>query len=176
MAAASEPPLLVYYFPAIAPGVRTLDQIERLLEIPGVAGLKFTDFDLYKLFLLKKRGCRAVFNGHDEIPAAGLLMGADGGIGSFYNLAPELFVEVYRLARQGSWEQARQAQARINQLIEIVLDFPLIPAIKTILAWQGIPCGEAIAPRRAMSPGERERLRARTEQSSFAHLLAATTQ
>ena len=42
--------------------------------------LKFTDFDLYKLSQIKKRG-HIVFNGHDEVLTAGLLMGADGGIG-----------------------------------------------------------------------------------------------
>jgi len=32
----------------------------------------------YKLSLLKRHGCRLIFNGHDEVLAAGLLMGADG--------------------------------------------------------------------------------------------------
>lgn len=172
IAAASDLPLLVYYFPAVSPGVRTLEEIEQLLAIPNVVGLKFTDFDLYKLSLVKKRGSRTVFNGHDEVLAAGLLMGADGGIGSFYNLIPDLFVEVFRLSRQGEWERARQLQARINELIEIVLDFPLIPAIKTILAWQGIPCGQAVLPRRSLTPEESERLRAALQRSSFAYLLS----
>jgi len=171
VASVSELPAIVYYYPAISPGVRTLDEIERLLEIPGVIGLKFTDFDLYKLSILKRHGCRVLFNGHDEVLAAGLLMGADGGIGSFYNLIPELFVEVYRLARQQRWEQARAVQQRINELVEICLRFPLIPAIKTILGWTGIPCGEAVRPRRALTIEEAQQLREMLRESSFAFLL-----
>jgi len=171
VAAASELPVLVYYFPAFSPGVRTLEEIEELLAIPGVVGLKFTDFDLFRLSVLKRHGCRVLFNGHDEVLAAGLLMGADGGIGSFYNLIPELFVELFRLARQGQWEQARQVQQRINELVEIALNFPLIPAIKTILSWRGIPCGEAILPRQALTPEQVQRLRQMLGGSSFAFLL-----
>jgi len=171
VAAASELPVLVYYFPAFSPGVRTLEEIEELLAIPGVVGLKFTDFDLFRLSVLKRHGCRVIFNGHDEVLAAGLLMGADGGIGSFYNLIPELFVELFRLARQGQWEQARQVQQRINELVEIALNFPLIPAIKTILSWRGIPCGEAILPRQALTPEQVQRLRQMLGGSSFAFLL-----
>jgi N-acetylneuraminate lyase len=171
IASASEVPVIVYYYPAISPGVRTLEEIERLLEIPGVIGLKFTDFDLYKLSILKRHGCRLIFNGHDEVLAAGLLLGADGGIGSFYNLIPELFVELFRLARQGQWEQARQVQQRINELVEICLRFPLIPAIKTILGWTGLPCGEALRPRRSLRVEEMQQLRALLRESSFAFLL-----
>ncbi len=173
IAAASELPLLVYYYPAVSPGVRTLEEIEALLEIPNVVGLKFTDFDLYKLSVLKRRRGCTIFNGHDEVLAAGLLMGADGGIGSFYNLIPELFVEVFRLSRQAAWDQVRQVQARINELIEIVLAFPLVPAIKTILGWQGIPCGNAVLPRRALTGDESNGLRAALQKSSFAYLAGA---
>lgn len=172
IAAASDLPVLVYYYPAISPGVRTLQEIEELLAIPNVVGVKFTDFDLYKLSMLKKHGCRVIFNGHDEVLAAGLLMGADGGIGSFYNLIPELFVEVFLLSRQGEWERARQVQARINELIEIVLEFPLVPAIKTILSWGGIPCGQAVLPRRPLNEEECRRLRSALERSSFVYLLS----
>ncbi len=171
VASVSELPVIVYYYPAISPGVRTLEEIQRLLEIRGVIGLKFTDFDLYKLSILKRHGCGVVFSGHDEVLAAGLLMGADGGIGSFYNLVPGLFVQVYRLSRQGQWEQARQVQRRINELVEICLRFPLIPAIKTILGWSGIPCGEAVRPRRALTIEEAQQLRAMLRESSFAFLL-----
>jgi N-acetylneuraminate lyase len=58
-----------------------------------------------------------VFNGRDEGLAAGLLMGADGGIGSSYNVAPELFVAICTAAAEGRWEDARTAQRRANTLI-----------------------------------------------------------
>jgi N-acetylneuraminate lyase len=172
LAHASDLPVLVYYFPAICPAIQAAEQALELLDIPNVIGLKFTDFDLYKMSLIKKRKC-VVFNGHDEVLIAGLLMGADGGIGSFYNLIPEHFVEALRLVRENRWEEARQVQGRINELVEIGLRFPLIPAIKTILRWQGIGCGEALAPRRRLTAEENSRLRDALMASSFAHLAEA---
>jgi len=172
LAAVSDLPVLVYYFPAICPAIQGTQQVLELLDIPNVIGLKFTDFDLYKLSQIKQRGC-VVFNGHDEMLIAGMLMGADGGIGSFYNLIPELLAEAFRLVRQNQWEKARQVQWRINELVEIGLRFPLVPAIKTILRWQGLDCGEALAPRRRLTDEENCRLRELLQNSSFEYLASA---
>lgn len=153
LAAASDVPVLLYWFPEFCPAVSETDQILDLLAIPNVIGLKFTDFDLFRLSTLKKTGA-VVFNGRDEILAAGLLMGADGGIGSFYNLVPEWFVELYLLARAGRWEEASRVQMRINSLIEVVLRFPLIPTLKRMLTWSGIECGGCVEPRLGLSESD----------------------
>lgn len=163
VAAAATVPFLVYYFPDVCPGISSAEHIETLLGISGVAGLKFTDFDLCKMMRLKQSGA-VIYNGRDEVLAAGLLMGADGGIGSFYNIAPELFVDVYENTRHGRWKQAVETQKRINALIRVTLQFPLIPAIKQILAWSGIGCGPAIEPRRPLTEAETSALRQALEQ------------
>jgi N-acetylneuraminate lyase len=167
IAAASDLPVLVYYFPEFSNSVRTLEQIDELCSIPNIVGLKFTDFDLYRLSLISRAG-RVIFSGRDEVFAAGMLMGASGGIGSFYNLAPELFVEVWRHSRECRFAEARRVQDRINDLIRIVLAVPMLPAIKTILGWSGIACGPCFAPRRALSREEEERLRSELEKAGFA--------
>ncbi|MBC8165009.1 MAG: dihydrodipicolinate synthase family protein, partial [Bryobacteraceae bacterium] len=172
IAAASSLPVFVYYFPEIAPAISTADQIFELCEIPNVAGLKFTDFDLYKLGRVRAAG-NVLFNGRDEILVAGLLMGADGGIGTFYNLVPELFVQVYDLALAGKWDEAKKVQDRINRLITVVLRFPLFPAIKEILGWSGIDCGQCVAPRRRLTSEERMALRSALHEAGFAALAGA---
>ena len=95
IATASDLPLLMYYFPSYAPSVNTLAQILELCAIPNVIGLKFTANDLFLLSEIKKSGA-TIFYGTDEMLLAGLVMGADGGIGSFYNVAPGLFAQLYR--------------------------------------------------------------------------------
>lgn len=166
LAEATGLPLLLYFFPAASPAVLTFAHIERLCRIPGVAGLKFTSFDLYTLSRAKALG-KVVLNGHDEVLAAGLLMGADGGIGSFYNVEPGLFVALYEAARTGDWVEARRLQDRINSLISIVLEYPLFPALKRILTWRGIDCGHCVRPRRALSAEEEDRLRSSLLQAGF---------
>ena len=167
LAAVSDPPLFVYYYPAFSQAIASLSALEELLEIPNVAGIKFTGFDLYTLSLLKQSGA-VVFNGHDKVLVAGLLMGADGGIGSFYNLVPELFVELYEKAARGDWPAARAAQSRINELIRLTLEFPMLPAIKKMLEWSGIACGPCFRPRRPLAPEQERRLAEALAVSSFA--------
>lgn len=153
IASASDLPLLIYYFPAYAPSVNSLDLILELCAIPNVCGLKFTSNDLFLLSEVKKSGA-TVFYGTDEMLLAGLVMGADGGIGSFYNVAPELFVRLWTLTRKGEWEQARTMQQQINELLAIGLRFPVHPAVKAMIARRGIDCGKCLPPRRHLTAEE----------------------
>jgi N-acetylneuraminate lyase len=160
LAAASELPLLIYYFPALSPAITHVQQIIELCEIPNVVGLKFTDFDLFKMSIVKESGA-TVFSGYDEVLVAGLLMGADGGIGTFYNLVPELFVQIYELSVAQKWQEARAVQKTINDLIRAFGQLPFFPAVKRMLAWSGIDCGECLPPRRSLSETEESQLRAK---------------
>lgn len=163
IAAASDVPLLIYYFPEICAAIKTADQILELCAIPNVVGLKFTDFDLYRLRCIRQSGS-IIFNGRDEILAAGLLMGADGGIGTFYNVVPELFVDLYSRALRGDWTGARATQDRINGIIKIALRFPAFPAVKQMLRWSGIDCGECIRPRAGLTPAQKAELRRQLDE------------
>jgi N-acetylneuraminate lyase len=157
IASAADLPVLVYYFPEFSRAVSSLDEILSLCSIPNVVGLKFTDFDFYRLSLIARAG-HVIVSGRDEAFACGVLMGASGGIGSFYNLVPEMFVEVWQAGLAGDFAAARRCQDRINDLIRAILGFPMIPAIKTLLTWSGIDCGQAVAPRRPLTDEERRRL------------------
>jgi N-acetylneuraminate lyase len=159
----SSVPFLVYHFPALSQPM-SLDQLESLCHIPGVVGLKFTSFDLFSLRQLVTAG-HVIFNGHDEVLAPGLLMGAHGGIGSTYNLMADLFVALNRQASAGQWTDAIATQDRINLRIRTLLRFPLIPAIKQVLTWRGIDCGFAVEPRAGLTSEQQTELRARMEST-----------
>lgn len=162
-------PLLVYFFPAFAAAPKSLGDLLSLCEIPNVAGLKFTSTDLYTMGELKRQGA-VIYNGFDEILVAGLLMGADGGIGSFYNVCPQWFVELYQATRRGDWAAARAAQARVNEIITIGLRYPVQSAVKEMLRWLGLDCGVCALPRRQLSPAEIVSLREAIEVSPLAAL------
>ena len=67
-----------------------------------------------------------------------------------------------------NWESARRVQYRINTAIQIVLRFPLFPAIKEILGWRGIDCGPCIAPRGPLTPDQAADLRRQFEAAGLA--------
>ncbi|MCW5962559.1 MAG: dihydrodipicolinate synthase family protein [Bryobacterales bacterium] len=167
LASASSVPVLVYYFPEFSAAIKTVDEVFELCAIPNIVGLKFTDFDLYRLSLIQRAG-HTILNGRDEVFAAGLLMGAHGGIGSFYNLTPELFVSVYNDSLAGRWTEARATQDRINDLIRTVLAFPMMASIKKLLTWSGIDCGDPVLPRRTLTREEEGGLRTAVERAGFA--------
>jgi N-acetylneuraminate lyase len=177
LAAASDVPLFIYYFPDLCPAIADTAQILELAAIPNVAGLKFTDFNLYKLWSIRSEGS-IIYSGRDEVLVAGLLMGADGGIGTFYNLVPDWFVEVYRRSRAGDWAGARAMQDDINELIRVVLRFPAFAAVKMLLARMGLDCGDCLPPRRPLTDVEEQNLLAVLEPTSFARtrLVASTNQ
>lgn len=166
LASASALPLLIYYFPAFAPAINSVHQILELCEIPNVQGLKFTDADLFKMSEIKRQGA-TIFYGSDEMLTAGLIMGADGGIGSFYNVMPKQFVELYELTRQNQWQQARAVQTIINEVIAVGLRYPVNAAVKAMLNSLGLDCGGVIPPRRNLTDQETRDLQQRFAQTQF---------
>ena len=174
LAGASDLPLVVYYFPDAVRAIDTAEQLEALCALPNVAGVKFTDFDLFRMSSLARSG-RTLFNGRDEVLAAGLLMGAHGGIGTFYNLLPELFVEIYEAATAGRWDDARAAQQRVNTVIRITLRFPLFPAVKQMLAWSGLDCGACLPPRGRLDAEQQAHLRDALTAAGFPDLAGHAT-
>lgn len=158
LAASTGLPFLAYYIPSGPSESLSVDQLTEICRLPGVAGIKYTDYDLYTLSLLAREGF-LLFNGRDEVLAAGLLMGACGGIGSIYNLVPGWFVELNQLALAGRWPEARLLQDRINDLIRVLLRFPFLSALKKVLTWEGIPCGSVVRPRTVLTPAQETQLR-----------------
>lgn len=157
LAAASDLPLMIYYFPDLAPALNSYEEIAALCRIPNVIGLKFTDFNLFTLTRLKEDGM-LIWNGRDEVFAAGLLMGADGGVGTFYNVIPEWFVEVYRLMQERRADEAMVRQRQINKYVAITLRYPPLPSIKAILRRSGLDCGVCLAPRQELDAQTEARL------------------
>ena len=104
---------LVYHIPPITKTNPTLAELLELVDIAGVVGLKFTDWNLFLLRRLRlERPDIVIFNGFDEMFTPAMMYGADGGIGTNYNLFPRLFVNMYRSVKSGDIEKAMDMQLR----------------------------------------------------------------
>ncbi|MBW8747986.1 MAG: dihydrodipicolinate synthase family protein, partial [Acidobacteria bacterium] len=84
---------------------------------------------------------KLVFNGYDEALAAGLLMGAQGGIGTTYNLLGPVYLDIFRAVQQGDWETARTLQYDANAVLDILFRYPFFPAVREAVKHMGIDCG-----------------------------------
>jgi N-acetylneuraminate lyase len=159
-------PLILYYFPEVCPDAfQRAEELEEVSALPNVSGVKFTDFNLFLLQRLTQLG-KVVYNGRDEVLAAGLLMGAQGGIGSTYNLVPEVYVALYRHTLRGEWEKARQLQQMLNQLIATLIKYPFLPALKAALGSGGFECGPTLNGERFQSEAQRQQF-----LSELAHVM-----
>ena len=160
VAGAAEIPLFVYYIPVVTNREFSPDEVGQLLAIDGVAGLKFTSHNLFLLEEIVNRPERPqVFNGSDEIFLAGVAMGAQAGIGSFYNIMPGHFVGIHQAVQGNDLATGRKLQRDVNQVIRICQTYGGLPSLRAILEWQGVDCGDPIPPTRPLSEDEKLALR-----------------
>jgi len=172
LAYASGLPLFVYYIPVVTHREFTLDEMDRLLSIEGVAGLKFTNHNLYLMEGIMDGGRNPhVFNGHDEVFLAGMAMGAQAGIGTFYNIMPEHFVGIYDAVLAGDYEKGKALQRDVNRLIRASHSARQNGAVHAILRWQGIECGDPILPARSLDEEEEKVLRGALEEAGLVQVL-----
>lgn len=123
---------------------------ERAMQVDHIIGLKYTIRDYHQLNVLKtiNGGDINIINGPDETLLGGLAMGADGGIGSTYNLAPEWFVKIWDLYHEGKMEEARVYQTKVNDLIGALVSFKggYLTACKNAMKFHGLDLGTCAYP------------------------------
>ncbi|HBH9374975.1 TPA: N-acetylneuraminate lyase [Escherichia coli] len=132
-------PMVVYNIPALS-GVRfSLDQINELVTIPRVCALKQTSGDLFQMEQIKRNHPELVlYNGYDEIFASGLIAGADGGIGSTYNIMGWCYLEIFEAVKNNDVIKAKEMQVACNQVIDTLIQSGVLAGIKTLLYYMGI--------------------------------------
>ncbi|MCT4705461.1 N-acetylneuraminate lyase [Enterobacteriaceae bacterium H16N7] len=144
-------PMVVYNIPALSGVKLTLDQIATLISLPGVGALKQTSGDLYEMEKIRRAHPDLVlYNGYDEIFASGLLAGADGGIGSTYNVMGWRYLAIKRAIQEGDVSRAMQLQSECNQVIDLLIKVGVFRGLKTLLHYMDIVavplCRKPFAP------------------------------
>lgn len=144
--ASTELPMIAYNVPLA--GVLGFDMIARLARIDGMAGVKYTATTHHEILRIKQEigPDFKVYSGCDEMAMSGLAFGADGLIGSFYNVIPEVYLALYDAMVEGRLVDARALQEVANTVIFFTLKHHPISAIKRIMAWQGADAGYCRKP------------------------------
>ena len=174
--AAPESPFYYYHIPALTqaafPMVDFLPQAAA--RIANLTGLKFTSPTIHEF-----QQCRQLDGGRfdilwgvDEMLLSALAVGAEGAIGSTYNIAAPLYHSIRSAFSTGELDEAQRLQADAVRIIHTIAQYPFHPAMKEILRWQGIDCGPARLPLRTLTSDEATRLRRELEQLHFAERAA----
>lgn len=132
-------PMVVYNIPALSGVKLTLEQINQLVTLPGVGALKQTSGDLYQMEQIRRAHPELVlYNGYDEIFASGLLAGADGGIGSTYNIMAWRYLGIVQAQKEGDTAKAQQLQHECNKVIDLLVKVGVFRGLKTVLHYMDV--------------------------------------
>jgi len=132
-------PMVVYNIPALSGVKLSLDQINTLVTLPGVGALKQTSGDLFQMEQIRRAHPDLVlYNGYDEIFASGLLAGADGGIGSTYNIMGWRYQGIVKALKKGDIATAQALQTKCNEVIDLLIKVGVFRGLKTVLHYMDV--------------------------------------
>jgi N-acetylneuraminate lyase len=148
IAESSRLPLMLYNIPSAVGYVITPGNMKALIKIPEVTGMKFASEDLFSMrqILELDHGRLSVLSGCDEVFLAALAMGAHGSIGLTHNFMPKVYVDIYLHYRNGDIGKARELQYFASRVVSVLIRYPVIPASKAIVGFQGLDCGPCRGP------------------------------
>lgn len=132
-------PMVVYNIPALSGVKLTLEQVGTLVTLPGVGALKQTSGDLYQMEQIRRAHPDLVlYNGYDEIFASGLMAGADGGIGSTYNVMGWRYLRIASALQDGDVATAQAVQTECNHVIDLLVKVGVFRGLKTLLHYMDV--------------------------------------
>ena len=154
-------PMIIYNFPNASGFSFTKAIAQELFALSDrFIGIKHTTSDLFLLQQFKTMdSAPVVYNGWDEMFIAGLTMGADGGIGSTYNLMADKFIDIYNYFKKGDLAAAMAKQKEANAVISELIKYGVFASEKAVLDALGIPMGECRRPFRPISDEGRARMK-----------------
>lgn len=152
-------PMVIYNIPLA--GQLGLNIIRKIADLEGVKGIKYTATTHYELTLIKEEFGPdfMVFSGCDEMALSGLISGADGIIGSFYNLMPELYIRLYQAVANNDLETASSLQKIAVQIIAYSLQYDYFSVIRLALKWMGVDAGYSRRPFKNYGPAEEAKIK-----------------
>jgi 4-hydroxy-tetrahydrodipicolinate synthase len=157
--------LTLYNIPQFSNAIE-IETIARLAaEQPRITGIKDSSRDLP--FFLNMINTVAPIRpdfifliGCEEMLLPALLMGADGGTIATSGVVPEVVAKLYRLARNGQFEEAKAIQYKLLDLIKLIVfgaDFP--EAVRQAVSLRGFQMGYGRQPMSASQKFDLEEVR-----------------
>ncbi|MEM1294172.1 MAG: dihydrodipicolinate synthase family protein [Verrucomicrobiota bacterium] len=168
---ASSLPFYYYHMPGLT-GL-AVDPIEFLIQgkqsIANLRGMKFTDADLSKFSACQSLddGRFDLVFGRDEMLLPGLAVGAQGAVGSTYNLAPALYQRIVGEFEKGNLEEARRLQETSVAMIHRILGIGGEAALKYPMKRLGLDCGPRRLPMNQLSSDQERKIDLALDELGF---------
>ncbi len=148
VAEASPIPVMLYNFPQNTGINLEPETVARIAEHPNVCGIKDSSGNIPQAGQIIHQTPKSfhVLVGAAAALLPALAIGASGGILALANIAPREYCEVYSLARQGRWDEAREIVYRLMVVDRGVHGRYGIGGLKAALDLQGYYGGPCRSP------------------------------
>ncbi|HHV93373.1 MAG TPA: N-acetylneuraminate lyase [Firmicutes bacterium] len=160
IASQSPLPLVAYYIPALTGIQLRLEDIEEILRIPNIIGIKFTSNDFFILESLRSAlPDKLFFSGYDEMLLSAAVLGVDGAIGSTYNCIGHWAKQVIEAVGANDLKTARTMQHHMNVVIRTMVKAGIYPTLKALARLYGVSIDGCKPPMQATTDVHREAAR-----------------
>lgn len=151
VADASPVPVVLYSMPKFTGFDLPVDVVAELSQHPNISGIKDSAGNVIQLheILLKSRPGFNVLVGTGSALMPALSVGVTGGVLALADVAPRESAALFRLCKNGQWEEARALQSRLLPVNQAVTGTYGIPGLKAAMEMLGYYGG---APRRPLLP------------------------
>lgn len=155
-------PMILYNVPGRTVADLKNETVLRLVQVPGVIGIKDATGDLARAADLMSRLPKdrefAIYSGNDDSALALMLMGGSGVISVTANVAPSLMAQMAELALHNDVMGARAINDRLMALHKELFCEPNPVAAKWAMQRMGLILGGIRLPLVALAPEKREQV------------------
>lgn len=152
--AATGAKVIVYYIPGVTGMTAGITEMRMMLDIPGVIGIKMTDFNIFLLRHVKlEYPEKIVYSGFDEIVVPGLLYGADGCIGTWINLLPRFYTKIYRKVSGGDVNSVKPLMDKYTKFLTMAWKYGVIDTFEELMRAKGF-AGRCFRHPSSWNPGK----------------------
>ena len=174
VAAAADLPLFVYNLPQ-STGVEITPELMAKIQdgVPQLKGLKHSSINFTNVYDWVDMGLDCLI-GSSALMLPALTIGATGCVDGPPNIAPELWVEIWRAYSSGDLARAEEAQKRATRLTMLVRQFGMHAVIKALLSYRlGIDVGDPRLPTSPLTPEQRDQVIATAEAMGVGRVAVA---
>lgn len=174
VAAAADLPLFVYNLPQ-STGVEITPELMAKIQdgVPQLKGLKHSSINFTNVYDWVDMGLDCLI-GSSALMLPALTIGATGCVDGPPNIAPELWVEIWRAYSSGDLARAEEAQRRATRLTMLVRQFGMHAVIKALLSYRlGIDVGDPRLPTSPLTPEQRDQVIATAEAMGVGRVAVA---
>ncbi len=131
-------PVIVYYIPGVTGMTADVSALRSLLDIPGVAGIKMSDWNIFLLRCVSlEYPQKIVYSGFDEMLVPALYYGADGCIGTWVNLLPTVYTRIYAQVIAGRIDSVRPLTQEFTAFLSIGWNYGILDTFEELMRERG---------------------------------------